>query len=139
MKFKNVFINQDVGQLLMRLVFGGTLLLAYGAPTFFDLIQGNFEYADPLGMGMGISKTLVVFGQFFCAILVLLGYKLRWACLPLMAIFSIAFFVQHHGDPFEYRELALLYLGAFSTLFLLGPGQYSIDHWIEKKSEGHGA
>ncbi|MEM9648555.1 MAG: DoxX family protein [Bacteroidota bacterium] len=126
MKLQNLPYSEDLGRLLLRLIFGGTLFLNYGLPSFNDLISGNFDYADPLGIGMGISKTLVVFGQFFCTSLVLLGWWFRWACIPLICIFLVAFFVQHHGDPFEYKELSLLYLGAFVGLLFLGPGKFSV-------------
>lgn len=123
--------NENLGKLALRLFFGGAILLNYGMPTLNDLINGNFEYADPLGIGMGISKVLVVFGQFMCAVLVILGWKLRWACIPLILIFVVAFFVQHFGDPFEYKELSFLYLGAFLTLFFLGAGRYSLQGLLQ--------
>ncbi|SHG71889.1 DoxX family protein [Flagellimonas flava] len=132
MKLQNLSYSEDIGKLLLRLIFGGTLLLNYGLPTFSDMVNGNFEYADPLGIGMGISKVMVVLGQFFCASLVLLGWRLRWACFPLVFIFLVAFFLQHHGDPFEYKELSLLYLGAFISLVFLGPGKLSISGYRGK-------
>lgn len=130
--WKRSLKNGNLGKLVLRLVFGGVILLNYGLPTFNDLINGNFEYADPLGIGMGISKILVVFGQFICAILIVLGWKLRWACIPLILIFIVAFFVQHFEDPFEHKELSLLYLGAFLTLFFLGEGRYSVQSLLQK-------
>ncbi len=132
MKLQNLPYTEDMGKLLLRLIFGGALVLNYGLPTLGDMINGNFEYADPLGMGMGVSKVLVVFGQFFCGIFVLIGCWLRWACIPIIFLFLVAFFVQHYGDPFEYRELSLLYLGAFATLLFLGPGRFSISGYRNK-------
>lgn len=133
MEFKNLSKSDDFGKLALRLIFAGTLLFNYGFPTFYDLVQGNFEYANPLGIGMGVSKILVVFGQFFCAIIIMVGWKTRLACIPILSIFFIAFFVEHFDDPFEYKELSFLYLGAFLVLSLTGPGKYAIDHWAKKK------
>ena len=41
--------------------------------------------------------------------------------------FPVAAFVAHGSDPFAKKELALLYLIGFSTLFLAGPGSYCVD------------
>lgn len=132
MELKDLSKSEEVGKLVLRLIFAGTLFLNYGFPTFYDLIQGNFEYANPLGIGMGISKILVAFGQFFCAFIIIIGWKTRLACIPLLSIFLVAFFIEHFDDPFEYKELSLLYLGAFLVLFLMGPGKYAVDYWNKK-------
>lgn len=38
-----------------------------------------------------------------------------------------AFLVFHAEDPFGEKELALLYLSAFTVLLVTGPGRFSID------------
>jgi putative oxidoreductase len=42
---------------------------------------------------------------------------------------AVAFFVHHAGDPLGERELALVYLLAFTTLALIGGGRWSLDRW----------
>jgi len=37
------------------------------------------------------------------------------------------------GNPFDGRELALLYLTAFTTILVLGAGSYSLDKAISGK------
>jgi putative oxidoreductase len=44
----------------------------------------------------------------------------------------VAAFVAHAGDPFGKKEMALLYLLVYITLFITGPGKYSIDNALGK-------
>ncbi len=40
---------------------------------------------------------------------------------------AVAAFVVHGADPFERKEMALLYLIGFTAIALLGAGKYSVD------------
>ncbi|MEN6618999.1 MAG: DoxX family protein [Rikenellaceae bacterium] len=48
---------------------------------------------------------------------------------------TVAVFVTHAADPFQVKELALIYLIVFITLFLLGPGRYSLDHLVFSRAD----
>jgi putative oxidoreductase len=41
-------------------------------------------------------------------------------------------FVVHSGDPFGDKESGLIYLLMYLTLFLTGPGKYSLDRMMRK-------
>lgn len=43
-------------------------------------------------------------------------------------------FVIHGADPFAVKELALVYLAIFVLMYIAGPGNYSVDRLIAKKS-----
>ncbi|WP_027076217.1 DoxX family protein [Maribacter antarcticus] len=103
------------------------MMLTHGLPKFQKLISGDFEFADPIGMGTAPSLFLTVIGEFICPILIIIGYKTRLASIPTVITMLVAAFIVHAADAFESKEKSLLYLVGFATIVLLGPGKYSID------------
>ena len=124
--------RQDLALLLVRLLAGG-MMLTHGIPKisrFFG--EGPVQFADPFGLGPEISLGLAIFAEVACAILVMIGFKTRWATIPLMITMLVAAFYAHGSDPFSKKELSL----TFFTLFLSinsGPGRYSVDEWIKRR------
>ncbi|HSR66896.1 MAG TPA: DoxX family protein [Acidobacteriota bacterium] len=116
----------------MRLTFGLSMALTHGLGTLRGFISGVDQFPDPLGLGPSLSMGLMAFAEFFCAMAVALGLATRLACLPLMTGLGVAFFLFHSGDPFSRKELAFLYLAAFTTLALTGPGHWAIDTWLRR-------
>ncbi|MBT0608533.1 DoxX family protein [Aequorivita echinoideorum] len=118
--------NYSLGLLLLRIGFG-IMMLTHGIPKLMQLISGNFEFGDPIGLGGPISLILAVIGEVVCPILVIIGFKARWASVPIIITMAVAAFVVHASDPLGTKELAILYLVAFIAIALLGSGKYSID------------
>lgn len=118
--------RKDIGLALLRIV-PSALLLTHGIPKFQKLIGGDFEFADPIGIGATPTLFLGVLGEFICPILLILGFKTKWAAIPPALVMVVAAFVVHSADPFGVKEKALLFLGFFLVIFLLGPGKYSLD------------
>ena len=117
----------DLGLLILRIT-GSGLMLTHGIPKLSRLFgEGPIEFGDPIGIGMGPSLFLAVFPEFLCAVLVLIGFKTRWAAVPIIIVMMVAAFIVHAADPFGTKEKALLFLGIFVTILLVGPGRYSID------------
>ena len=119
-------LKNDIGLALLRIV-PAALMLSHGIPKFQKLIAGNFEFADPIGIGATPSLFLTVIAEFVCPILIIIGFKARWAAIPSLITMLVAAFVVHGADPLAKKELALLYAVFFLAVALLGPGKYSID------------
>ena len=116
----------DFGLLLMRTFFSlGMMTHGYGK--FLKVIQGDFEFGDPIGIGPTLSLILTVIAEFIAPILIILGWKTRIASLFPTITMIVAFFIVHDGDPFSRKEKAFVYLIAFLTIYLTGPGKYSLD------------
>ena len=94
------------------------------------LLMGNPQFADPVGLGSGTSLYLVTFAEVICSCLLIVGLFCRLALIPLIIDMAIAFFIVHKGDALAMKEPALLYLGMFFTLFLIGPGKFSLDRYF---------
>jgi len=119
-------LKHDIGLALLRIV-PSALLLTHGIPKFQKLITGDFEFADPIGIGATPSLFIAVLGEFLCPILIILGFKTRWAAILPALVMAVAAFVVHAADPIDVKEKALLFLGSFIAIYLLGPGKFSLD------------
>jgi len=115
----------DFGLLLMRVGFS-VGMMTHGYGKFLKVIQGNFEFGDPIGIGPTFSLILAAIGEFIAPILIILGWKTRLATIFPTLTMLVAFAIAHDGDPFSRKEKAFVYLIAFLTLYFTGPGKYSL-------------
>ena len=117
----------DWGLLLLRIGFGGIMAFVHGLPKLNKLISGDFAFADPLGLGAAFSLVLVVLAEFVCGLLIAGGLLTRLATIPLIVTMLVAAFITHGDDPWQKKEMAVLYLIAYLALALTGPGRLSLD------------
>lgn len=108
------------------------LMLSHGYDKLIHFGDKHSHFINFLGMGSTLSYSLVVFAEFFCSLLLLIGLFTRLAAIPLIIDMGVALFKQHNGDIFGDGERAALYIGAFIVLLLLGAGKASIDSMISK-------
>lgn len=124
------FTGTGVSLLILRVVTSFAMIYGHGWGKLMNVLNGNFQWMDPIGLGPTVSLILAAFAEAICAFLVLIGYYARAAALVLVINMSVAFFFFHlyNNDPFDGNmEKALLFLAIYLTIFLLGPGKYSID------------
>jgi putative oxidoreductase len=125
-------MEEAIGKLILRLGFGG-MMLTHGWPKLEKLLAGGeIKFSDPFGIGPGVTLALVVFAEFICAILLIIGYKTRLAAIPLIITMAVAGFYIHAEDAFSSKEKAFLYLAGFIVIALIGPGKYSLDYKTSK-------
>src|SRR6056297_2119324 len=122
-------ISPDIAVLLLR-IGAAALIMTHGFPKFMKILEGDFSFGDPLGIGPAPSLVLVAFAEFVCAAFVLVGLWTRIALIPLIITMCVAVFVAHAGDPFSRKELGLFFLINFVVLFFTGAGKYSLDKRI---------
>ena len=118
----------DVGLLVLR-VGSGLLLMGHGWGKLSDLLAGKTEFADPIGIGPVPSLALAAFAEFLCALLVVVGLLARWAAVPVVINMLVAALIFHANDPFNVKELAVLYTVPFLAIVFTGAGRYSLDAW----------
>jgi len=122
----------DLSLTLLRIGFSASML-THGIPKISKLFETPIKFANPLGIGETPSLILTLIGEVLCPILILIGYKTKWAAIPSAITMFMAAFVIHAEDDFGTKEKALLYLVAFIAIFLAGPGKYSLDGLLKKK------
>jgi len=122
---KGKMMTKDLGILLLR-VAAGLMILGHGIGKVSNLFGGDPRFPDPLGIGVIPSLALAAFAEFLCAILVIVGFKTRFAAIPLVINMAVAVLVVHAGDPWGDKELAVLYGAAFLTLVITGGGKFTV-------------
>lgn len=126
-------VLKDIIVLIVR-VFIGFAMLSHGFPKLQMLLDsGKIEFFDFLGLGPMISLILTVIAEFVCSILLILGLFTRVALGFLIFTMIIAGFVVHGADPFEKKELSMIYLSVYLLLIAFGAGKISVDCMIEKR------
>ncbi|MDN3669312.1 DoxX family protein [Echinicola jeungdonensis] len=130
--FSNNPIATNIALLLVR-VSAAAMMMTHGWAKITKFSEYLTQFPDPLGIGTATSLQLTIFAEFFCSILLALGFMSRLAIIPMAITMLVAAFVIHGGDPFADKELSLLYLVIFILLFMRGPGNISMDAQIVKK------
>lgn len=125
-------LSTDFAALLLRLIVGGLFINhGYAKLAAFDEMYATFP--DVIGVGGKFTYILAVFSEFFCGILVALGFLTRFSILPILGTMIVAYFIVHGADPFQVKELAFAYMLLSVVVFFLGSGKISLDRIIFKK------
>lgn len=117
------------GMLILR-VGTSILMLVYGYGKLERYLNGERSFADPIGIGEELTLLLAIFAEFVCSLLLMAGLFTRAVLLPLIITMLVAFLIIHSNDPFDKKEHPLLFLIPYCTLFLTGPGRYSLDQHL---------
>ena len=117
--------NKDLGLLILRLGAAG-MMLTHGIPKIGRLFESPIEFPDPLGVGAVFSLILTLIGEVVAPLLILIGFKTKWAAIPAAITMLIAALVVHADDPFGTKEKALLYALCFLVLVFTGSGKFAI-------------
>lgn len=124
----------DLVILILRIAIAA-MMIRHGWPKLTTLLEGGeIQWADPIGLGPGISLALAVFAEFLCSILVGIGLGTRLASIPLIITMAVAAFISHGADPFARKELAILYIAVYLVLVVTGSRKYSVDYLVTRKS-----
>lgn len=116
---------KDLGLALLR-IGASAMMMTHGYGKLQMLINGA-EFGNPIGIGSTPSLFLATLAEFVCPILIIFGFKTRLAAIPTAFTMAVAAFIAHGADPFQKKEMALLYLMAFVVIALAGPGKFSVD------------
>jgi putative oxidoreductase len=88
----------------------GVAEMGFPAPELFAWMASSAEFLGGLGLAFGFLTRLSSFGIF--------------------STMCVAAFVRHAADPFNNKELSLLYLSIAVAFMVLGGGRYSIDRFF---------
>lgn len=123
---------RDWGLLFLRATAGLYLAFAHG----WGKVAGGPEQWAGLGgtmeiFGLGFAPTfwgfMSAFAEFFCALLVVVGFLTRPAAIFVVINALVATTAHLTGAIEGGPELAVLYGIIFFSLIFTGPGRYSLD------------
>jgi putative oxidoreductase len=121
--------------LVIRLV-AGAAFIRHGYPK----IQNPFGWMGESSATPGLLQALAAVSEFFGGFAWILGALTPLASFGIASTMVVA--TSKHiarGDPFVGRggsyQLSLVFLAIALLLLVAGPGRYSIDGWLRRRSE----
>ena len=117
----------NLGTFVLRVVFGLLLLIIHGLDKITHFSKYEYSFYNFLNIGHRWSLVLCIFAEVVCAALVVLGLFARFAALVLCINFAVVLLLVIKGQSLETQQAAIMYLAAFFTLLMTGPGKYSVD------------
>jgi putative oxidoreductase len=122
--------SADCGLLLLRVVAGLSLFLKHGTEKLLGFSQMSAHFPNLLHLGI-FGLVFATLSDGICSLLVAVGLATRWASLICFINIFAAWALVHHflffGRGSDHGELVVLYLAAFLSIFIAGPGRFSLD------------
>lgn len=87
---------------------------------------------NPLSLPHYLNSGIAISANLFFPLLIIVGYKSRYASLPILAV-TLTGFVLHWNSPALVRDVPFVYSLAFLAILFLGPGEYSFDFMNRNK------
>jgi len=111
------------------------MAFGHGYNKFLKLISGaEVSFPSLFGMPSTLGLALATFAEFIACLFIIVGLKTRLFCIPVIITMTIAAFYVHADHAWfmqstdgPAKEPAMLYLFAFISIYILGPGKYSLD------------
>lgn len=123
----------DLALLLLRAGAGAGLALGHGLgklPVSEQFVDGVADMGFPAPAVFAWSAALA---ESVGGALLAIGLLTRPAALFILCTMATAFFVVHGADPFQSKEMAMLYGVIALTFLLAGAGRYSVDALLRRR------
>lgn len=121
--------HKSIGILLLRIFIGVRLVYGVMDNVFswhhmllFRNFLEQFHFPFPL-----VSALVSVSAQFLAGIMIILGWKIRWAALLMIINFLVALFTVHRADSFEEMTTVLCIIFINVLFLFVGPGKYAME------------
>jgi putative oxidoreductase len=138
-KFEFLPASKDAGLLFLRVFLCGSLFLKHGTEKIFTFSQMSQHFPALLGLSPSGSLFCAMLGDAICTVLAILGLATRWAVLISIINIFVAWSLVHHfmyfGHGADHGEVIVLYLAGLLTLFVAGPGRFSIDALLKSSNK----
>lgn len=123
-------LTVDAALLINRVLVAGSLLVIHGLAKLKHFDAGGNEFPDPFHFGPDVTFYVACFATVFCPVLIMAGLFTRIATACALGVTLTGLLLVHAHDPLVVKDTPYIYSVALATIFLLGPGKYSVDQWI---------
>ena len=120
-------LSFNISLFLLRVVPGLMMMANHGYGKLVHFAERKDKFMNFLGMGSTTSLALVIFAEFFCAFLIVIGLFTRLSVIPLVIAMGVALFKANDGQIFGDGEGAAMFLVVFTSILFVGPGKFSVD------------
>lgn len=115
----------------------GLMMATHGYGKIFE--EGRMErFTAGVGeMGFpvpGLFAWLAALAELVGGVALALGLGSRVSAALIAGTMFVAAFIRHGADPFEKKELALLYLVVMLFFAVYGGGKWAVDRWLCRKA-----
>ena len=100
-------------------------------------LEGKQVHVALLFFRIVVSLELIIvhgFKNIGFPIFIILGLFTRLSILPILAVTLTGYFVLHAHDALLIKDVPFMYSVVFLFILIIGPGKYSIDAFIHKKT-----
>ncbi len=120
----------DAALLVLRVTIG-ILMLRHGIPKIQKLLASEpVQFFATLGLNERNSMKMAAFVEVFFSSCLILGLGTQISVIPLLLTMVIAAFHTLGSQPFDKKELPVLFLLIYLTLLLCGSGKFSVDYLL---------
>lgn len=123
----------NIGLTLLRLFSGLALAFSHGfgkLPPSDGFIDATAKLGFPMPVVFAWAAGL---SEFFGGLFLALGLFTRVSSFFVAFTMAVAAFVAHAADPFQKKEMALLYMFIAIAFMFKGSGDWSLDALIRRK------
>ena len=123
----------DIALLIARINYGVLMAWLHGR----DKIRPSQKMIDGVAAMKFPMPTvfawLAALSECAGAAFIVIGLFTRLSATFLTIVMGVAVCMVHWNDSLKAKELALLYLGAWILLMVIGAGRFSVDAFLRKK------
>ncbi|WP_027374164.1 MULTISPECIES: DoxX family protein [Chryseobacterium] len=122
-----------IALLIFRIALSLELIFAHGLKKLGIGVAEAEKVPNPLNLPEAFNSLFADAANLFFPVFVILGFLTRAAVLPILAVTLTGYFVLHWNDALLIKDTPFMYSLCYLFLLFVGPGKYSIDHYIRKK------
>ncbi|MET0465848.1 MAG: DoxX family protein [Chitinophagaceae bacterium] len=120
--------------LVFRVLVSVQLMTTHGLKKLGVGVEQAENIPNPLGLPGQLNNYFATAANLFFPVLVIVGFLTRVASLPVLAVTMTGYFVLHWHDSLPEKDMPFMYSLSFLLILVLGPGKYSLDYLIHKKT-----
>lgn len=121
----------NIGILFLRF-FVGFMMLTHAVDKIENFAAIAEGFPTPFGLNSWVALSLITVIEFVGSIMIISGFFTRIAALILALSMITAAFFTFPQFVFKQSELAIMYMGIYITIFIIGSGDFSIDKYVKR-------
>jgi putative oxidoreductase len=124
----------NIGLLVFRILLSAELMIVHGLKKIGIGTTEAEQVPNPLHFPYAFNQAFAITANLIFPVFIILGLFTRFAILPVIAVTLTGYFVVHWHDSLLEKDTPFMYSLSYLLLLALGPGKYSVDYLLHKRS-----